>query len=107
MPAVAEASSSAASTPAGTSSSPWTTPTCSTRSAEPGGAVAASLTGRVCGAGAGKAPSPTTMRTRQERASPTTASMKARQWKSGSGPTRKRMSCPAVRAPGARRCAAR
>jgi hypothetical protein len=61
-----------------------------------GGAVAASFTGRVCGAGAGKAPSPTTMRTRQERASPTTASVKARQWKSGSGPTRYSTSAPAV-----------
>ncbi len=45
-------------------------PTRSIRSAEAAGAVAASLTGRVCGAGAGKAPSPTTMRTRHERASP-------------------------------------
>ena len=34
------------------------------------------------------------MRTRQERARPTTASVKARQWKSGSGPTRKSMSRP-------------
>ena len=61
--------------------------------------MAASFTGRVCGAGAGKAPSPTTMRTRQERASPTTASVKARQWKSGSGPTRKSMSRPDSSAP--------
>ena len=52
------------------------------------------MTGRVWGAGAGKAPSPTTIRTRQDRASPTTASVKARQWKSGSGPTRKSTSAP-------------
>ena len=75
-------------TPAGTSSSPCTMPIRSTRSAEASGAVAANFTGRVCGAGAGKAPRPTTILTRHDLASPTTASVKARQWKSGSGPTR-------------------
>ena len=57
-------------TPAGTSSSPCTMPIRSTRSAEASGAVAASFTGRVCGAGAGKAPRPTTIRTRHDLASP-------------------------------------
>src|ERR1700722_6377860 len=95
MAASPNASSRADRTPAGTSSSPWTMPTRSIRSAEAGGAVAANRTGRVCGAGAGKAPRPTTIRTRHERANPTTASVKARHWKSGSGPTRYNTSAPA------------
>ena len=47
-------------------------PTRATRSADSGGAVAARRTGRVWGAGAGKAPSPTTIRTPSSRASVTT-----------------------------------
>ena len=71
-------------------------PTRSIRSAEAAGAVAARRTGRVCGAGAGKAPRPTAIRTRHDLASPTTASVKDRQWKSGSGPTRNKMSLPSL-----------
>ena len=96
-------------TPAGTSSSPCTMPTRSTRSADAARGGGGQLAPDGCGVpGPGRPQADHHPDAATSAASPTTASMKARQWKSGSGPTRKSRSAPTSSVPVPRpRCGAR
>src|SRR5579875_1564277 len=84
MPASPKACSSAPCIPAGTSRVAGIVPT---RAASSGsGLVPTRRTGRVCGTGAGKAPSPKTISTPSRAARATTSAMNRCQRMSGSGP---------------------